>query len=234
VIGAGLTAKATGAGHRLTAALLGRPPETVRGWLRRFATRVEEVRAVFHPVVSRVGARTNGAHSRSPAESSPARAGQYPPVALRLIYLIFSKLLGVDGAVHPIRHHQGNRDPRPAPPTGRAATTHATVADELDRPGMITGLSRLLPVRRRLGMLVTPSTILRWLRLLVARRWTTQPVRPSRPAIPAGVRALLIRWPLRTPKPLDSAGRDTNSQLEEALQPSELFTELVEANACTG
>ena len=34
VIGAGLTAKATGAGHRLIAALLGRPPETVRGWLR--------------------------------------------------------------------------------------------------------------------------------------------------------------------------------------------------------
>ena len=47
VIGAGLTAKATGAGHRLIAALLGRPPETVRGWLRRFAGRVEPVRAVF-------------------------------------------------------------------------------------------------------------------------------------------------------------------------------------------
>jgi len=47
VIGAGLTAKVTGAGHRLIAALLGRPPETVRGWLRRFAGRVEPVRAVF-------------------------------------------------------------------------------------------------------------------------------------------------------------------------------------------
>ena len=44
VIGAGLTAKATGAGHRLIAALLGRPAETVRGWLRRFAGRVEAVR----------------------------------------------------------------------------------------------------------------------------------------------------------------------------------------------
>lgn len=47
VIGAGLTAKATGAGHRLIAALLGRPAETVRGWLRRFGGRVEAVRAVF-------------------------------------------------------------------------------------------------------------------------------------------------------------------------------------------
>jgi hypothetical protein len=34
------------AGHRRIAALLGRPPETVRGWLRRFAGRVEAVRAV--------------------------------------------------------------------------------------------------------------------------------------------------------------------------------------------
>ena len=58
---------------------------------------------------------------------------------------------------------------------------------------MITALTRLLPVRRRLGMLVTPSTILRWHRLLVARRWTTQPVRTGRPAIPAGVRALVGR-----------------------------------------
>jgi len=47
VIEAGLTAKATRAGHRLIAALLGRPAETVRGWLRRFAGRVEPVRAVF-------------------------------------------------------------------------------------------------------------------------------------------------------------------------------------------
>jgi hypothetical protein len=47
VIGAGLTAKATGAGHRLIAALVDRPAETVRGWLRRFAARVEAVRVVF-------------------------------------------------------------------------------------------------------------------------------------------------------------------------------------------
>lgn len=47
VIGAGLAARAAGAGHRLIAALLGRPPETVRGWLRRFGTRVEAVRVVF-------------------------------------------------------------------------------------------------------------------------------------------------------------------------------------------
>ena len=49
---------------------------------------------------------------------------------------------------------------------------------------LITALTRLLPLRRRLGLLVTPATILRWHRQLVARRWTTQPVRPGRPPSP--------------------------------------------------
>ena len=64
---------------------------------------------------------------------------------------------------------------------------------------MIAALAQLLPVRRRGGLLVTPSTILRWHRLLVARRWTTQPARPGRPAIPAGVRALVIRLATENP-----------------------------------
>lgn len=61
---------------------------------------------------------------------------------------------------------------------------------------LIAAFTRLLPVRRRLGLLVTPSTILRWHRQLVARRWTTQ---PDRPAIPAGVRALVIRLATENP-----------------------------------
>jgi putative transposase len=64
---------------------------------------------------------------------------------------------------------------------------------------LIAALSRLLPVRRRLGLLVTPSTILRWHRQLVARRWTTKPTRPGRPAIPAGVRALVIHLATENP-----------------------------------
>jgi hypothetical protein len=47
VIGAALAAKASGGGHRRIAARLGRPPGTVRGWLRRFGARVEAVRVVF-------------------------------------------------------------------------------------------------------------------------------------------------------------------------------------------
>jgi hypothetical protein len=47
VIGAALVAKAAGAGHRSIAAGLGRAAETVRGWLRRFASRADAVREFF-------------------------------------------------------------------------------------------------------------------------------------------------------------------------------------------
>ena len=47
VIGSALLAKATGCGHRAIAESLGRAPSTVRGWLRRFASRAESVRAAF-------------------------------------------------------------------------------------------------------------------------------------------------------------------------------------------
>lgn len=45
-MGTQLLAKAAGTGHRVIAAAVGRPPCTVRGWLRRFTTRAEGLRAV--------------------------------------------------------------------------------------------------------------------------------------------------------------------------------------------
>jgi hypothetical protein len=47
VIGLALEAKAAGAGHRVIAGRLGRPASTVRGWLRAFTARAEQVRQVF-------------------------------------------------------------------------------------------------------------------------------------------------------------------------------------------
>lgn len=47
LIGAALVARAAGAGHRVIAAGLGRAPETVRGWLRRFDGRAGSVRGLF-------------------------------------------------------------------------------------------------------------------------------------------------------------------------------------------
>ena len=55
VIGAALAAKAAGAGVRGVAVVVGRPVETVRGWLRRFADRAELVRLVFTALLVKVG-----------------------------------------------------------------------------------------------------------------------------------------------------------------------------------
>jgi putative transposase len=121
-------------------------------------------------------------------------------VALRLIYQMFSKLLGwivlrtrsdttKEIEILVLRHQLAvlqRRTPRP----------QMTWTDR----ALIGALTRLLPVRRRLGLLVTPATILRWHRQLITRRWTTQPVRPGRPAIPAGLRALIVRLATENPK----------------------------------
>ena len=47
VIGLALEVKAAGEGHRAIAGRLGRPASTVRGWLRAFTRRAEQVRSVF-------------------------------------------------------------------------------------------------------------------------------------------------------------------------------------------
>jgi hypothetical protein len=47
VIGAALARAARGWGHRRIAAWLGRPPATVRGWVRRFRARAEGLRSGF-------------------------------------------------------------------------------------------------------------------------------------------------------------------------------------------
>ena len=113
-------------------------------------------------------------------------------MALKLIYLMFSKLLAwmvlrtrsdtsKEIEILVLRHQLAVLQRRT--PHRRTSWT--------DR-GVIAALARLLPVRRRHGMLATPPTILRWHRDLVARRWTTPPVRTGRPAIPASVRAALV------------------------------------------
>jgi putative transposase len=105
-------------------------------------------------------------------------------VALQLIYLVFSKLLSwmvlrtrsdttKEIEILVLRRQLAvlqRRSPRP----------------RIGWPGraLIAGLTRLLPTRRRIGLLVTPATILRWHSRLVSRHWATQPARSGRPSIP--------------------------------------------------
>jgi hypothetical protein len=60
-------------------------------------------------------------------------------------------------------------------------------------------LSQLLPRPRWSTFFVTPATLLRWHRELVARRWTYPHARPGRPPVNAQVRELVLRLAAENP-----------------------------------
>ena len=59
----------------------------------------------------------------------------------------------------------------------------------------LAALSRVLPRRSWHRFIVTPETLLRWHRQLVARHWTYEHRRPGRPPIDSEVRELSLRPP---------------------------------------
>src|SRR3954447_6501259 len=58
---------------------------------------------------------------------------------------------------------------------------------------LLAALSRVLPRERRHSFLVQPTTLLRWHRELVKRRWTYERRPPGRPALPAQLRQLVLK-----------------------------------------
>jgi hypothetical protein len=56
----------------------------------------------------------------------------------------------------------------------------------------LAALSRVLPRERWAAFFVTPATVLRWHRELVARKWTYLRKRPGRPSTRAEVRRLIL------------------------------------------
>ena len=55
-------------------------------------------------------------------------------------------------------------------------------------------------ILRQVATIVTPDTILRWHRQLIARKWTFAPNRPGRPGIMKEIAASSCGWPRRIPR----------------------------------
>ena len=64
----------------------------------------------------------------------------------------------------------------------------------------IAALSRLLPHRRRHGLVVTPATLLRWHRELVRRKWTYPQRQPGRPRTHHDLDKLVLRLARENPR----------------------------------
>jgi putative transposase len=78
----------------------------------------------------------------------------------------------------------------------QVARPELTPADRM----VLAALSRVLPRRAwRRSAFVTPATLLRWHRELVARRWTYPHRRPGRPATGGEIRALVVRLTQENP-----------------------------------
>ena len=83
----------------------------------------------------------------------------------------------------------------------------AVLARQVARPklrpadrALIAALARLLPPRRRHGLVVTPATLLRWHRALVRRRWTYPHRQCGRPRIDRTLRELVLRLARENPR----------------------------------
>ena len=118
-------------------------------------------------------------------------------MALMLIYRMMTTLLSWM-MLCAFRRRQGNRDPAPTSPLGGAATPYRTATDAPARPSCHRRSHPPAPATTPPGPAEYPATILRWHRQLVANHRTSQHARPG-PAIPSGVRRLVLRMATENP-----------------------------------
>src|SRR5215218_10965711 len=106
-----------------------------------------------------------------------------------------SRLLGcaaVAGRGPPQRVRQGRRVARLATSVGRTPPASQRPSLRPADRAFLAALARLLPQRRRHGLIVTPQTLLRWHRELVRRKWAQPKRTAGRPPVEGRVRELVL------------------------------------------
>src|SRR5256714_12670541 len=96
---------------------------------------------------------------------------------------------------------------------------------------VLAGLSRLLPRVRWAAFFVTPATLLRWHRALIARRWTYPRRGPGRPSVTAELRELVLRLARDNPTWGCRRIQGELASLGYRLAPSTIWAILTKAGA---
>jgi Homeodomain-like domain len=100
----------------------------------------------------------------------------------------------------PRRRRQGPGDPGPAPAAHRPATPAPTTRLEPADRALLAAVSRVLPRDRWSCFLVTPDTLRRWHRRLVAGAWTDPHRGHGRPPLDTHVQQLIVRLATKNPR----------------------------------
>ena len=123
-----------------------------------------------------------------------------PPVAFSILYLVMRRLLSLvtgsasddvskDVEIAVLRHQLRVLRRQASRPQLRP----------IDR-AFLAAAARLLPRDRWSSFLVTPQTLLRWHRELVARKWTYRGAKIGRPPLDPEIRAIVVRLARENPR----------------------------------